>query len=66
MVVKLDLTHYERAALVQAVPKVLRKLSGTKRDEITELMENRECYVMLSYMRCILHLTKSGILNRDD
>ena len=33
--------------------KVLRKIFGTK----TKLQENRESYIMLSFMHCILHLT---------
>ena len=34
--------------------KVLRKISGTKKDEI---QANGESYTMLSYMHCILRLT---------
>ena len=43
--------------------KVLRKIFGSKRDEITA---NGENYTILSYMHCILRLTKLGVLNRDD
>ena len=35
--------------------KVLRKIFGGKRDEITR--RKGESYIMLSYMHCILHVT---------
>ena len=35
--------------------KALRNIFGAKRDEITR---NGESYIMLSYIHCILHLTK--------
>ena len=43
--------------------KVLRKIFGAKKDEITW---NGGSYIMLSYMHCIIRITLLGILNRDD
>ena len=43
--------------------KVLRKIFGTKRNEITG---NGESYIIMSYTHCILRLTLLPILNQDD
>ena len=43
--------------------KVLRKIFGAKRDEITG---NGEGFIMLISMHCFLRLTQLGFLNRDD
>ena len=61
VVVKLGLTLREEHRLRAFNNKVLRKIFWVKTDQITE-----ECYIMLSYMHCILRLTYLGILNRDD